>query len=804
MITRLTFLSLLLAAATRCKAEIDFAHDVVPILKTHCVECHGGGESKGGLSLNTRELMLDSGAIDLDQPKDSYLLELVRSTDAELQMPPPDHGRVPDEQIVVLAKWLEEQAPWEAGFTFGEQVYEPPVRLSRPELPPATDGRSHPVDRIVDAWMRERGVTRRKPIDDATFVRRASLDLVGLVPPAELVAEALSTHRPASGFRDRVVTDLLSDDIAYAEHWLTFFNDLLRNDYSGTGFITGGRKQISAWLYESLLANKPFDQMTRELIAPSTAASRGFIDGIKWRGEVSAGQTLPIQFSQSVSQSFLGINMKCASCHDSFIDRWTLEDAYGLAAVYADQSLEIHRCDKPVGKTATASWIFPELGSLSADAPRDERLKQLASLMTSPENGRFARTIVNRLWYRLMGRGIVHPVDAMQTEPWCEPLIDYLACELIDSGYDLKHVLKVIATSQAYQSKCATADTINETEFNGPLPRRMTAEQFLDAVWSLADAAPDDYEAPVFRAFTTDSDEADNVEVTAKWIWGTDREAINPAPAGEKILLRRMIDLTADVDRAAAVITCDNAFQLFVNGRLVADGNDWAKPAGVVLTDKLKKGSNRIEAIASNGGKTPNAAGFLFEARIKLTDGESLTIASDETWVWDPNPPKTREGRMGFKKGEMNPARVMPGATWGPRVESIVKQRVAWAETGVDLPVRASLLKNTALMRSLGRPTRDQIVSMRPDTLTTLEALDLANEPTLNDAFRRGGERWANRQFQSTSQLVDTLFIEALSRLPADDERDGLIQFLGDAPTPEALQDALWAVCMLPEFLLVR
>src|SRR5690606_33836845 len=103
--------------------------------------------------------------------------------------------------------------------------------------------------------------------------------------------------------RDQLIDELLNDRFGYAEHWLSFFNDLLRNDYSGTGFITGGRKQISKWLYESLLANKPFDVMTRELIAPPSLESRGFIDGIRWRGEVSAGQTLEIQFAQSIAQS---------------------------------------------------------------------------------------------------------------------------------------------------------------------------------------------------------------------------------------------------------------------------------------------------------------------------------------------------------------------------------------------------------------------------------------------------------------------------------------------------------------------
>ncbi|MFN9913921.1 MAG: DUF1549 domain-containing protein, partial [Pirellulaceae bacterium] len=221
------------------------------------------------------------------------------------------------------------------------------------------------------------------------------------LPEAAEVQAFLDDPRPDK--RQRWLESRLADDVAYADHWLTFWNDWLRNDYSGTGFITGGRSQISRWLYQSLIDNKAFDRFTRELIAPESDDCRGFIDGIRWRGDVSAGQTVEIQFAQSVSQSFLGINMKCASCHDSFIDRWKLSDADGLASIYAPKPLEIYRCDKATGQAAKPSWLFPELGQVDPEASPPERLKQLAELMTSPRNGRFARTIVNRLWYQLMG-----------------------------------------------------------------------------------------------------------------------------------------------------------------------------------------------------------------------------------------------------------------------------------------------------------------------------------------------------------------------------------------------------------------
>jgi hypothetical protein len=295
--------------------------------------------------------------------------------------------------------------------------------------------------------------------------------------------------------RKKVGDVYLANDRGYAAHWMTYWNYLLRNDYGGTGFITGGRQQVTSWLYLALLENKPYNQFVSELVAP-TKESRGFIDGIVWRGTGNASQTRQIQFSRNISQVFLGINMKCASCHDSFIDRWTLKEAHGLATIYAEKPVELERCDKPTGEMMVACWLFPELGQIDASKPRDERLKQLAGLMTHPENGRIQRTIVNRLWAQLMGRGIVYPVDAMNIEPWSENLLDLLANHLVESGYDLKSFLRLIATSRICQSRADIREDGNSAYvFRGSVRKRMTAEQFLDTirfvtgVWLKADGA---------------------------------------------------------------------------------------------------------------------------------------------------------------------------------------------------------------------------------------------------------------------------------------------------------------------------
>ncbi len=458
--------------------KVDFAHDVAPILKEHCVACHGGKESEGGFSLNTRELVLDAEAAAPGKAAKSRMIELISSRDPKQQMPPKDRPRLSAKEVLMLRAWIDQGLSWESSFTFAEQRYEPPLTPRRPKLPPPVDGRNHPIDRILDAYLAKRGLLRAAPMGDNAFARRAYFDVVGLPPTPEQTAAFLADRRADK--RQRLVGQVLSNDQAYAEHWLSFWNDLLRNTYAGAGYIEGGRKQITLWLYRSLLENKPYDAFVRELISPSPE-SEGFIHGIKWRGNVNASQTLEIQFAQNVTQVFLGINMKCASCHDSFIDRWKLAESYNLAAVFATRPLEIHRCDKPTGQMAEAAWIFPELGKVDPAAPQPKRLGQLAALMTHRDNGRLTRTIVNRLWHRLMGRGIVHPIDAMHTEPWSADLLDYLAVHLADNGYDLKKTIELIVTSRAYQTPAVMLEkepAVGDYVYAGPLAKRMTAEQF--------------------------------------------------------------------------------------------------------------------------------------------------------------------------------------------------------------------------------------------------------------------------------------------------------------------------------------
>lgn len=797
-------LPLFFAPVGSATAEIDFAHDVVPILKEHCTECHGGEEAEGGFSLNTRDLFLDDDSAEPGNAEKSYFLQLITDPDPDYQMPPEDKARVLEEQVAILSAWVDGGINWEPGFTFGEPAYEPPFAPRRPELPAVTDGRENPIDRFLDTWLAENEVARPAPADDATFLRRAHLDLIGLLPTAEETRAFLAEQNPDKHIKK--IDELLGREIDYAEHWLTFWNDLLRNDYAGTGFITGGRTQVSAWLYESLKTNKPFDEMVRELIAPPGEESSGFINGIKWRGTVSAGQTLPIQFSQSISQSFLGINMKCASCHDSFIDRWTLADAYGLAAIYSEEPLELHRCDKPVGETAKANWLFPEIGSVDANAPKAERLKQLAGLMTHPENGRVPRTIVNRLWGQVMGRGIVHPLDAMQTEPWNEDLLDWLASDFQDSDYDLKHVLRTIATSQAYRSASAKRPDESDTgdySYRGPLPKRLTAEQFLDAVWQITDTAPVAYHAPVARGVVP-PEMKERLSFASSWVWGPSVDN-GPPPHGEKILLKRDFAPVKPVRSAGIIGAADNAFVLYLNNQPILEGEKWTELEAAPVGNRLKPGENRILITAENRGPKPNAAGVFAALRIEYEDDSEEILVTDASWqVSETVPAGDRPGRWKLDELTWESARLLPNTTWKNATDKRIGETLANASAGSDNPVRASLLKADDLMRSLGRPNRDQIVTSRPNQLTTLEAIDLSTSETLIGHLRQGAERFVGNPEWKGGELVDELFLATVSRFPTEEEKTLVADVLGTEPTTEDVTDLLWSLLMTPEFLLVR
>jgi hypothetical protein len=325
-------------------------------------------------------------------------------------------------------------------------------------------------------------------VSDRVFARRVYLDVWGLLPSPRQLRTFLKDRSPQK--REKLVTMLLADSRQYSENWISFWNDLLRND-EGVNYHseTASRKTISPWLLTALTNNLPYDQFVYKLLNPTAPTDpEGFLIGVNWRGAVSASQTPAMQAAQNTAQIFLGINLKCNSCHDSFISKWKLKDAYGLAGYFStEEKLQLFRCDVAQDQYASPAFLFPALNRTPATGAVADRRSAAAAIFTDPRNGRLSRTLVNRLWQRLMGRGLVENPDEMDGEPWSPELLDWLASDFVASRYDVKHLLATILNSRTYQlpSIPSQADPPRTYVFRGPEVRRLTAEQFADAIGSV-------------------------------------------------------------------------------------------------------------------------------------------------------------------------------------------------------------------------------------------------------------------------------------------------------------------------------
>jgi mono/diheme cytochrome c family protein len=740
--------------------KVDFAAQIKSLLEKNCLQCHSRGKLRGGLSLETRDNLLRGGetgpAAVVGKSADSLLIRLVTGQEPDRVMPQKGE-KLTAEQIGLLRAWIDQGLPFPEGFSFGFRKASLAPR--RPALPPATDT-AHPIDRLLRPYFERHGVHPGKVVSDRLFARRVSLDLVGLLPSPEELDTFVADHLPEK--RRLLVEKLLAERTAYAEHWMTFWNDLLRNAYKGTGFIDGGRKPITEWLYAALRGNKPYDRFVHELVAAAPGAE-GFTKGIVWRGVVNASQAPPVQAAQGVTQVFLGTNLKCASCHDSFVNHWRLTDAYGLASVFSDGPLELNRCDKPTGKTVAPCAPYPELGAIAADKPREERMRQLADLLTKPEDGRLARTVVNRLWAQLFGRGIVEPVDDLDQEPWSADLLDWLATDLADHGYDLKRTLTLICTSRAYQLP-AVGSADPKAAFAGPLVKRMTAEQFVDAVATLTDVWPDK---------------------PAVYLPG-DAEPLFDSGVMRSGAKTVDVDVTGLPLLRLTVTDADDG--------IASDWADWGEP--VIEGPKGTRKLTELKWVMATTGYGKVQVNHNVVGKPLRIDGKDVgwgvgTHARSEIVYRLP------AGTTRF--------RATVGPDTGALEQKDAKTSVRFlvtAEAKNRLRVRASLLNDDELTRALGRPNREQVVTKRDSLATLLQALELTNGKTLDAALKAGAEHLL-KAGGDTDAVIGRVYHTALGRAPTAAELDVARGLVGAPAKAEGVADLLWAVLMLPEFQII-
>uniref|UniRef100_UPI0039834482 DUF1549 domain-containing protein n=1 Tax=Daejeonella sp. TaxID=2805397 RepID=UPI0039834482 len=469
------------------KQEIELNVQVKAIFAHNCYKCHGDEKVKGELRLDRKNMVFKGGengpVVIPGNARESEIFRRITLPSNHKDHMPSKGKKLSENDIAIINFWIQKGAPWPDG-PDKENVFKVAALSPRnPPLPPVSGHITNPIDRWTNQYFIKNKTSWPNLIDDRTYLRRIFLDIIGLLPSPQEIEAFTKDSRPDK--RSLWIKQLLNREDDYAMHWLTFWNDALRNDYTGTGYITKGRYNITDWLYKSIKSNKPYKQFVKELVSPDEE-SKGFVEGIKWRGVVNASQRTEMQAAQNVSQVFLGLNLKCASCHNSFISDWKLEDAYAFANIFADSTLEINRCDKPTGKFTDARMLWRELGVIDNKATVSRKRAQLAENMIKPENGRLYRTLVNRIWAQLMGRGLIEPVDVMDNEPWSRDLLDWMAFNFEQNKSDMKELIYLITTSKTYQLpsagfKDATKIVSQDYKFTGMLRKRMTAEQFADA-----------------------------------------------------------------------------------------------------------------------------------------------------------------------------------------------------------------------------------------------------------------------------------------------------------------------------------
>ncbi|MCX6922226.1 MAG: DUF1553 domain-containing protein, partial [Verrucomicrobia bacterium] len=557
-----------------------------------------------------------------------------------------------------------------------------------------------------------------------------------------------------------------------------------------------------------------YSQFVAQLVNPSPE-SEGFARGIVWRGVVNASQTPQMQTAQNIAQVFMGVNLKCASCHDSFINDLTLADAYGLAGIYADGPLEMVHCDKPTGKKAELKFLYPELGAIDPQADRPARLKQLAELITQRQDARLTRTLVNRLWQKFMGRGLIEPVDDMEKATWDQDLLDWLAEDFASHNYDVKFLIERILTSRAYQLPAVDLDDQHTQDFvfRGPAVRRLSAEQFRDALTCVTGIG---YASPAAEVPLVESEQARFAPpIALKWIWNDPLAAEKARPG--HVYFRKTIQLSHLPADAKAVVICDNSFSLFVNGQEVGVGNDFKNAYLFELRPYLHLGTNlfAIDAVnhlpdntlpgpAAPPPGTENPAGLVFYARLRNPGhgtAAEYDIGSDSSWLcsavkqehWETPAfdPVNWSASITLGDLEMAPWRV---------TKAYLASKLGAAFPGA---IRAALVAADPLLVALARPNREQVVTTRPTVATTLQALELTNGETLADLLKRGAEKLLASSSAPEPNLIPGLYEKALGRKPTGPELQLAREMVGQPAQPTGVEDLLWSLAMLPEFQLI-
>ncbi|MFN0074910.1 MAG: DUF1553 domain-containing protein [Prosthecobacter sp.] len=354
------------------------------------------------------------------------------------------------------------------------------------------------IDKLVYARLQRLGHLPSETCSDAEFLRRSTLDAIGMLPTVA-EARAFAADKDAAKYERWI--DALLQRPEWADHWAIKWGDLLRPNPSRVGVKPV--YLLDQWIRQSFRENKPWDRFVRELL---TAQGNTHKDGpvAIWRDKRE-----PIDAATFVGQIFLGVRLECAKCHHHPTEKWDQTDYYQLAAFFTQMKRKGQGISAPISGEPESWWFGP--GSAGIEHPvtkatlkprppaeqeipiaetQDPRVV-LADWMTNPKNPHFAHAMVNRVWSSFMGRGIVDPVDDFRASnpPTNGPLLDWLAQDFVKHGYDLKHLMRTIMLSQVYRLSSLPNETniADLKNYSRSYRRRLPAETLLDAVCAVTE-----------------------------------------------------------------------------------------------------------------------------------------------------------------------------------------------------------------------------------------------------------------------------------------------------------------------------
>lgn len=406
---------------------------------------------------------------------------------------------------------VDEHGQVQAGRDSGEAVivarYMGQVAISRVAVPaerlyPAERYATLPVrneiDRRVYARLQKLGHLPSQACTDGEFLRRSALDAAGVLPTVEEARAFLSSTEPE---RYERWIDQLLERPEWADHWAVKLADLIRPNPSRVGVKPV--YLLDQWIRQRLRENTPWDEFVRQLL---TAQGSSHHDGrmALWRDKRD-----PVDAATFVGQIFLGIRLECAKCHHHPTEKWDQTDYYQLAAFFTNLKRKGQGISAPISGEPEYMWAAPGKAAIEHPVtkamlpprpPADQELAipeatdpraVLAAWMTNKANPYFAQAIVNRVWSAFMGRGIVDPVDDFRASnpPSNGPLLEWLAQDFVQHGYDLKHLMRTLMRSHVYRLSSEPNDT-NLSDLRNhsrSYRRRLPAETLLDAVCAVTE-----------------------------------------------------------------------------------------------------------------------------------------------------------------------------------------------------------------------------------------------------------------------------------------------------------------------------